>query len=287
MTYLRHLEACNAFDPARFLPLVFRDRRIGFVRADRIAVLESVPELFSSRLDALVLHDHGGREAMNAALAKAIEAVTGRDATAQKRGEAFAIRADWGGEVLFDLDRGLVPYFGTRSFGVHLNGWVAGSEAATLWIGKRAADKKVAPGKLDNLVAGGIGWGHGARETLIKEAGEEADIGPDLAARARPVGAIRYRMEVPEGLRDDTLFVYDLELPEGFEPRNTDGEIEDFRLMSAADCLRLVRETDEFKFNVNLVLTDFGLRHGLIAPDDADYLDLVDGLRGGLVKGPR
>jgi len=40
-----------------------------------------------------------------------------------------------------------------------------------------------------------------------------------------------------------------------------------------------VRDTDDFKFNVNLVIIDFALRHGLVAPDDPDYLDLVTGLR--------
>ena len=83
------------------------------------------------------------------------------------------------------------------------------------------------------------------------------------------------------------LFSYDLELPDDFVPRNTDGEISGFELLPFAECLRLVRETDQFKFNVNLVLVDFGLRHGLITPEDPDYLALVEGLRGSLIRGGR
>ncbi len=64
-----------------------------------------------------------------------------------------------------------------------------------LWVGHRAADKRVAPNKLDNLVAGGIGNGHGLAETLVKEADEEAMIPPELIARAVPAGAVAYRME--------------------------------------------------------------------------------------------
>ena len=30
-----------------------------------------------------------------------------------------------------------------------------------------------------------------------------------------------------------------------------------------------MRETDDFKFNVNLVLIDLGLRHGMFAADEA------------------
>jgi hypothetical protein len=106
-----------------------------------------------------------------------------------------------------------------------------------------------------------------------------------LTVQAHAVGAIRYRMELPDGLRDDALFLYDIQTPVDFIPRNTDGEMEDFRLLSAQECLRRVRETQDFKFNVNLVLIDFGLRHGLIRPEDQDYLALVEGLRGSLIRG--
>jgi 8-oxo-dGTP pyrophosphatase MutT (NUDIX family) len=162
---------------------------------------------------------------------------------------------------------------------VHLNGLRRDGGELKLWIGKRALDKKVAPGKLDNMVAGGIGFGHGVFETLAKEAAEEAAIPGDLIGRATSVGALSYRMELGNGLRDDVLFVYDLEVPSDFVPRNTDGEIAEFHLMPVGDILERVRGGNAFKFNVNLVLIDFAIRHGLIGPDDPDYLDLVTGLR--------
>jgi hypothetical protein len=79
-------------------------------------------------------------------------------------------------------------------------------------------------------------------------------------------------------VRDDALFIYDLELPSDFAPRNTDGEIAEFALIEAAEVLERVRTTNAFKFNVNLALIDFGLRHGLIGPDDPEYLELLAGL---------
>ena len=81
------------------------------------------------------------------------------------------------------------------------------------------------------------------------------------------------------GTRDDVLFLYDLEVPEGVTPRNTDGEIVEFRLREAREVIHQVRRTDDFKFNVNLVLIDFALRHGIVAPSDPEYLDLVTRLR--------
>jgi hypothetical protein len=85
-------------------------------------------------------------------------------------------------------------------------------------------------------------------------------------------------METELGIRDDVLFVYDLEIPADFTPRNTDGEIVQFQLMPAAEVVERVRTTEDFKFNVNLVILDFALRHGLLIPDDPEYLDVATGL---------
>lgn len=288
MSYLRHLEACNRFDPERFLPLLLAGRRVGFVRRDNARALEAFPRIFRISPDGVALADGiAGPDAVTAALGEATDGLIRAGLLDKRRQELFAVTDGWRGPLLFELDRGAVPLFGTRSYGVHLNGWRPGADGPDLWIGRRAKDKKIAPGQLDNLVAGGMGSGYGAWETLLKEAAEEADMPEALTVRAHAAGAIRYRMELPDGMRDDVLFLYDIETPADFIPRNTDGEIEDFRMLSARECLRLVRETDEFKFNVNLVLIDFGLRRGLIGPEDQDYLALVEGLRGSLVRGGR
>ncbi|MBT3401756.1 MAG: DUF4743 domain-containing protein, partial [Rhodospirillaceae bacterium] len=69
------------------------------------------------------------------------------------------------------------------------------------------------------------------------------------------------------------------ELPADFTPVNEDGEVSGFVKWPAQQALRVVEETDEFKFNVNLVLIDFAIRHGLIAPEHPDYVRLIKGLR--------
>ena len=74
------------------------------------------------------------------------------------------------------------------------------------------------------------------------------------------------------------LFVYDLEIPNDFVPNNQDGEIVQFSLMPASAVLDRVRTSDDFKFNVNLVILDFALRHGVLRPDDPEYLDVATGL---------
>lgn len=147
-----------------------------------------------------------------------------------------------------------------------------------MWIGRRAAGKQTFPGKLDNMVAGGQPIGIGLKENLIKECAEEASIPPELAGRARPVGAVSYCAQSGEMLKPDTQFCYDLQLPAGFVPENADGEIASFELWPIQKVMDSVAETQDFKFNCNLVIIDFLIRHGLIEPDHRDYLEIIEGL---------
>jgi 8-oxo-dGTP pyrophosphatase MutT (NUDIX family) len=188
------------------------------------------------------------------------------------RNEAFDVRAVADGPVLAVLDRGALPAFGVMSQGVHVNGLVRRADGLHVWIARRSASKLLDPGKLDHIVAGGISAGMSPAQTLVKEAAEEAAVPAALAASGRPVAVISYAMERPEGLRRDRLYCYDLDLPEDFRPYAADGEVEAFELWPVARVLETVRDTDEVKFNVTLVLTDLFLREGLIGGDDAAVL---------------
>jgi len=68
-------------------------------------------------------------------------------------------------------------------------------------------------------------------------------------------------------------------LPAGFQPVNTDGEVAEFRLLPAAEVLEIVETTDDFKFNCNLVIIDFCIRHGVLPPEHPDYEAILRGLR--------
>jgi hypothetical protein len=279
MSLLRHIRRCDAWDPARFVPLLLGATRIGRVRRDNAAALARFPQVFEAGGGRLTLRPLGGFDALTEAVDGVVESLVGEGIVAKWRHEYFSVRGEWGEAPLLKVDRGAVSFFGIRSYGVHLNGFRREDGALKLWIGRRAPDKKVEPNKLDNLVAGGIGHGYDEWETLLKEGEEEASIPRALMERAHPAGAILYRMEVGQGLRDDALFVYDLEVPPDFTPRNTDGEIVDFQLIDAGEVLDRVRDGDDFKFNVNLVIIDFCIRRGLIHPSEPDYLALVERIR--------
>src|SRR3546814_4880471 len=166
-------------------------------------------------------------------------------------------RSRWCEAPLFRMERGGVPLFGVPAFGVHVNGYVATAEGPRLWVGRRAKHKMVAPGKLDHLVAGGQPYGLGLMENVVKEAQEEASIPADLAARARPAGALRYLCERSEGLRNDVVFSFDLELSAGLVPQPNDDDVAEFSLWPMQQVLQPIAGSDDFKFNVALVNLDF------------------------------
>jgi 8-oxo-dGTP pyrophosphatase MutT (NUDIX family) len=261
---MRHIQACNnAGLPDGFLPLLIGARQVGWVRpavADALVETGRV-ERFG---DQMVLQDGAALPSIAAHLA---DRGIGR-----LRREEFDVRATPDGPVLARVDRGALPQLGIQAVGVHVNGLVEDPTGLHLWVARRARDKLLDPGKLDHIVAGGVAAGHDLAMTLVKEAGEEAAIPPGMAEKAVPVGRVTYAMTRSEGLRRDVLFCYDLTLPADFQPRPADGEVEAFELWPIERAFAAVRDTDDFKFNVNLVLIDLFIRKGLISGKDAEAL---------------
>ena len=262
--FQRHVRACNTADlPGARCRFFVRDLAVGWVPPRIAAALEGTASVIRTA-DRVTLTD-----------ASALPAIA-RDLSERGlyrwRGEAFDVRATPDGPALTQIDRGAIPSFGIQATGVHVNGLVRRGDTLHLWVARRAMDKRLDPGKLDHIVAGGVPAGMSPSETLVKEAGEEATIPPALAAQAVPVGLMSYVMERPEGLRRDRLHCYDLMLPEDFTPEAADGEVAGFELWPIARAFEAVRETDDFKFNVNLVLIDLFIRLGMIAGPEAASL---------------
>jgi len=279
--YLRHFEACNRHDLSRFVPFLIDVQKLGYIEKTLAQKLRQETGFFIERDGDLMLD---GRFTDFASRSAALEECTKYIAqvqNAQLRQELYPIIAHWGDKPLAQIDRAAVPWFGVRGFGVHINGFVRKSDGLHLWIGERAMDRQMDPGKLDNLVGGGQPIGLTLAENLCKEAKEEANIKPELAQRAKPVREIRYLAERAGGLRNDTLFIYDLELPPDFCPVNTDGEVAAFHLLPLAEVAAIVRDTDRFKFNCTLVVIDFLLRHGFIGSAEPEYAELKKRLEVG------
>src|SRR5271165_779915 len=190
MSFVDHIRRCNNFDPARVVPLIAAMDRVGLVRRDNAEALRRFPDVFEVADDRVELRVRGDADAISRAVDQVVDALVAEKQIPKTRNETFDVAVRWGAPPIFRLDRGAVPFFGTRAYGVHLNGFRRDRPELHLWVGRRAANKSVAPNKLDNIVAGGIGNGHGLGETLVKEAEEEAMIPPDLIARAVSAGAV-------------------------------------------------------------------------------------------------
>lgn len=278
--FYRHVQACNPPIDEPFLAWRIDGVTVGWLRPAFADHLDAFPGVFSRQAGYVALA--GGLddfEARSAALDGVARALSDAGVIPTCMGEPYAVTGGGRDAAVCVIDRAAAAYFGVCSFGQHLNGFVRREDGMHMWIGRRARDRLLFPGALDNMVAGGLPHGVSLEENLVKECAEEAGLPAALARNAVPVGAVSYRRVAARGLRRDVLYCYDLELPADFTPRNTDGEVEEFMLLPLTEVARIVHDTDEFKLNCNLVVIDFLIRHGFLAPHGDEYLALALGLR--------
>jgi isopentenyldiphosphate isomerase len=277
--YLRHIKRLNHWNPAHFKSLYFQGLRIGRLKKPLWEALGNWPDAFRHDEQGLHLEDrYDSFEARTQLFAEITSALVERGVISHIHGEQYPVTHGGRETAIATVDRASASYFGLRAYGQHLNGYVRDGDELKLWIARRAPDRRVFPDCLDNMVAGGLPHNLSLADNLLKECIEEASLPPGLANQARPVGVLTYCTETEVGLKPDTLYCYDLEIPREFIPSNSDGEVAEFMLLGVDEVARLVAQTDEFKLNCNLVVIDFLVRHGIINPELAGYLDLVQGL---------
>ena len=82
--------------------------------------------------------------------------------------------------------------------------------------------------------------GLGVLETAVKEAAEEANVPEDLAVGMKAAGSVSFFHQSERGIHPNTEFVFDLELPETFQPNNNDGEVDDWKLVPVEQVLEII-----------------------------------------------
>ena len=280
MSFLDRIKECdNAGAVDSYLPFYAGDVRVGWVHGDFAPKLGPFEDVFVVGDEMITLapglDDYGTR---TKAVDPVLRALYRDGHFAGWRDEPYPVGTGFHQPSLFEMERTAVPRFGVPAYGVHIHGYVRAGADISMWIGRRADDKPTYPGELDQMIAGGQPVGIGLMDNVIKEAGEEAGVPPGLAATAKPVGALSYCHEAHEGLKPDVMFVYDLELPRDFVPRNIDGEMAGFSLLPATEVMEITAETQDFKYNCAVANIDYFMRHGLLLPDDHDYVDIARGL---------
>ncbi|CAB3784698.1 hypothetical protein LMG28688_01922 [Paraburkholderia caffeinitolerans] len=268
------------FDASAHLPFFFGDERVGWIRHGDVALLARWPDIFEiadARVTLAAQFD--SVTARSAALAAVIGALAAEGRIPGWRNETYAIRNAFDAAPLAFIERAASRFFGTMTYAVHLNGVVeyAGSaspRAPQLWIARRSETKATDPGMLDNVVAGGIGWGFGIEATLVKECWEEAGIAAELASQARPGRTVHVLQSLPEGTQAEQIFVYDLLLPADFAPHNQDGEVGEHRLARIDEAARWIEE-GKMTVDASLATLDLLLRRQWIDEDACEGIAAI------------
>ncbi len=281
MSFLDHIARCNNADLSQFEPWYVGIERAGFIHRDFAPTVAARPDLFSHRDKAWRLDPALDTPAKRTAAMRdfLLELRDHGHFKGLWREEPYAVTWEFARPALLEMERSAVPWFGVRAFGPHMTGYTRHADGLHIWVPRRSYTKPTFPGQLDNTVAGGQPAGIGLLDNLVKECGEEASIPPALARQAKAVSYVSYWNQSGAQLKPDVMSCFDLELPVDFTPRANDGEVDSFELWPARRVFETVRDTTEFKYNCNLVLIDFFVRHGMLSADDPDFIRIVSGLR--------
>ena len=279
MSLINRVNDCSVFHPERYVDFFVAGLHVGHTEKAFAAQLVDTSSIFHLIEEKLYLTDSlKTPEERTKAVHPILRKLKDEGFIPGWRDELYPVRETFYGRPLMSVERATISLFGVRGQGVHLNGYVKTKEGISMWIGKWSANKPTGPGKLDQLVAGGLPIGITVQKNLEKECWEEASIPASLAKNSRPAGAVSYLTERPDGLRHDLEYVFDLELPRDFAPLNTDGEVSNFFLWPLNQVKKTLETSDAFKFNSGLVVIDFLVRHGFLTPEDPDYTKIILGL---------
>lgn len=211
-----------------------------------------------------------------------------------RESDQFAVLSRWRGEVkpvfgpdnevLFSVERAAAPMLGIVQYGIHLTLYTqdAGSEFPSIWISKRSQTTANYSGMLDNTVSGGYRTGEDPLQTVIREAEEEASIPAKLVRNsAHACGTISYFHHLDKYVtgekylvQPEVEYLYEMEAPEGMEPRTNDDEVEWFQLWDV-NKLKDGLTKGLFKPSYALVLLDFFIRHGVMdTKNEPDYVEI-------------
>lgn len=248
-----------------------RSHRVGSVARGHVAALARFAA-FSVSAERISLTAPPGA-ALDAAWAAANAALREQGLLVGWRDEAYAVRAALDGPVLAVVERAAARFFGLLTVAAHANGYVADADGrpTQLWIAQRSPSKATDPGRLDNLVGGGVPLGQTPFETLLREGEEEAGLPRAMTALATRGALIELHRDVAEGVQHELVFAHDLRLPADFEPCNRDGEVAAFMRRPIDEALAIAA-AGAMTVDAELVTLDFALRRDLIASGTAPAL---------------
>ncbi|PIA51737.1 hypothetical protein AQUCO_01100541v1 [Aquilegia coerulea] len=281
------IKPCNrgSEKKSEFFPFVVEEQIIGYIHKEFAENLRQYKDVFTflGSNDGVYVTLHASLETPDnrtEAIGYVIKSL-GDGLIPDVRNELYPVKLSYGTPLYFSLERAAAPYFGIKTYGVLMNGYVERDGEKHLWISKRSDVKPTYPGMLDLLVAGGIPHNMTCKENIIKECQEEAGIPESISKAAAPVGAVSYMDISGYCYKREVLFCHDIKLTDGFIPNNQDGEVQSFKLIPINHVANIIHKTEFFNPTNALGIIDFLFRHGLIRPEQLGYLGLLQSLKSG------
>ena len=244
------------FEPVNELRLHIDGQALGWVRP---RVAEALCQLDRQRIrvNTRALYLSAGSDCASRSEVLQTWATAPRDQGVLANWRDEAMQLDQPDGPFLIIERAAFRTFGLCTPSVHLNGWVAMPDGVQLWVAERSAHKFVDPGKLDNLVGGGVSAGEPLALALAREAWEEAGL--HFRRVPRPASTLHIHRRIQEGVQEEQIAVHDTWLPAHFLPTNQDGEVADARLMPLPAVLAMLLDR-HFTWDAGLVVLDGLLR---------------------------
>jgi 8-oxo-dGTP pyrophosphatase MutT (NUDIX family) len=249
--------------PSDLLPVLLHDQIIGYVTP---AIFQATQQLLNEEEQSLnFIHCYPDRiiientrpHTLSVELRILAEHLKHLHLIDGWRNEEFSFMDEVGHER-FRVERTFFRAYGFQSTAVHINGYTNNGK---IWLAKRSSSKHIDPNLLDNITAGGVSANETLMQCAIRELNEEAGISFDIAQELMPIGAITVRRGLKDSsLHHETLYTYDLEVPDSFRPKNQDQEVSEFILVDFAEALDLVLN-EQLTIDAGVVTADFLLRH--------------------------
>lgn len=266
------IAAARSRDDAARVPFLVAGRPVGSVARAHLAALRAAAGVVEVGADAV--RCDGDAATLGAGLARLNAALRDAGLIVAWRDEPFPLYDPATLAPLATIERAACRFWGTLTLGAHCTGWVADASGRPthLWIAQRSFAKATDPGKFDNLIGGGVPAGQTPLEALVREGWEEAGLRPEALHRVAAGSLLKLHRDIPEGLQQEWLYAWDLELDAGVEPRNQDGEVAAFHRLPVDEAVALAAG-DAMTVDAALVTIDFALRHRLLDADEAARLD--------------
>ena len=162
------------------------------------------------------------------------------------------------GQRVATVERGAVRVLGVSTHAVHLVGLTADGR---MWVQQRSKKKPNHPNKWDTLMGGMVSAADTLEQALARETYEEAGLDVAQLQQLQHGGHVAFACpsdEVKGGVAymRERIDWFSAVVPEGLEPRNQDGEVQQFQCIDLPTLMQWL-EQGLFTPEATLVLADY------------------------------